>query len=248
MSFSIVIPSRNATNLVACIKAIRDVGGETSRIIVVDDGVDFNEWECRGLVNDDLWQLGVELVDGVKPFCYARNCNLGIRAAGEDDVILLNDDALLKTPEGFSKLHAIAQHNMAYGIISSSCNNVGNMNQQHRGLPNFPVLRHEPRMVCFIAVLIKRSTIKHVAEYEEESGTCEHFPGLLDQRFGSGGFEDDDYCLRVRRAGLKIGIFDGCFVDHTSLESTFRVPGGPGYNPRGADIFREKWGAGNHDL
>ena len=69
---------------------------------------------------------------------------------------------------------------------------------------------------------------------------------MLDERFVDYGMDDDDYSLRVRNAGLKIGIFDGCFVDHGSLKSSYR--GGPA---AGGDFrpnlrrFIEKWGVDN---
>ena len=62
-------------------------------------------------------------LEGVKPFIFARNCNLGIRAAGSDDVVLLNDDALLEYcrnngatifhPSGTCKMGLIATDPMA---------------------------------------------------------------------------------------------------------------------------------------
>ena len=79
MAFSIIIPSRNATNLVACVKAVR-AAGETASIIVVDDGVDWNQCDF------DRVYPQFHIVSGQKPFVFARNCNIGIRAAGEDDV------------------------------------------------------------------------------------------------------------------------------------------------------------------
>ena len=85
MGLSVIIPSKNPVNLAACITAIR-AAGETCRIIVVDDGLPaYNHG------------IGADTVLGHKPFVYSRNINLGIYAAGTDDVILLNDDALLKT-------------------------------------------------------------------------------------------------------------------------------------------------------
>ena len=115
--FSVVIPSRNIENLGLCVGAIRKAG-EACRIIVVDDGLSLSVF--RG--------LGIEAVLGIKPFCFARNVNLGIKAAGTDDVILLNDDALLVSKGGFTRLAEAAVRNPEYGILSSACNNVGNPN------------------------------------------------------------------------------------------------------------------------
>jgi hypothetical protein len=38
--------------------------------------------------------------------------------------------------------------------------------------------------------------------------------GLFDESFGFGNFEDDDYCLRVRKAGYRLCIAEDCFVFH----------------------------------
>lgn len=240
MSFSIVIPSRSESNLRACIGAIRDAG-ETCRIIVVWDG-DIPE-DGRKPLDESPSSLYAPLLQvvGIKPFNFSRNCNIGIVAAGDDDCLLLNDDALLRTSKGFSALEVAAHYveigpegiqRKPYGAVAAACNGVGNVNQ-HQQIGT--LLRVEPRMLCFTCVYIPRSTINRV--------------GLLDPRFTSYGFEDDDYCLRVRQAGLKLGIYDGCFVDHESLPSEFRKQGGPGADlSEGDRIFREKWGKGNHEL
>jgi GT2 family glycosyltransferase len=212
-NLSVVIPSRNAKNLEACVRFGIWAAGEQCRIIVVDDGL-------------GQWQDGIMYVEGVKPFIFSRNVNIGIRAAERDDVVILNDDAILQTPGGFSLLQQAAEERPEYGLIAATTNNVGNKNQ----LPRSIGLREDPVMVCFIAVLIPRRTINVV--------------GLLDERYCLDyGCEDNDYCEAVRRAGLKIGIHDGCFVDHKSLTSTFR--GNPtesmSYQWNYA-LFKQKWG------
>jgi GT2 family glycosyltransferase len=211
---TVVIPSRNDINAQACIKAIKAMDSDL-RIIIVDDG----------LSHPDKLE-GVQIIQGEKPFIFSRNVNIGIQAAGRDDVIILNDDALLQSQDGFSILREAAAFRPEFGIIGATSNAVGNRGQhpQHIGL------REDPRMVCFVAVLIPRSTLDTV--------------GFLDERFTAYGFEDDDYCLRVRKAGLKIGVHDDCFVDHTSLTSTFR--GDPLTSAQlagGQSIFESKWGS-----
>jgi len=197
-----------------CINAIRGAG-ETCRIIVVDDGLDHKP-------------DGATYVAGIKPFCFSRNANIGIRAAGEDDVVLLNDDALLRTPGGFTLLQREAKEHPEYGLIAATTNNVGNPNQ----LPQGKGLRAERRMVCFVCVLIPRLTLDIV--------------GGLDERFIAYGHDDDDYCLRVRLARFRIGIHDGCFVDHATLPSTFRGSAhASGDLKQNAAIFRAKWGRDN---
>jgi GT2 family glycosyltransferase len=225
MSFSVVIPSKTWSNLRACVRSVRDAG-ETCPIIVADNGLASRAG-------------GLRYIDYSGRFVFARAVNLGILAAGNDDILVLNDDALLETPHGFSMMHETLKANPGYGMLSAALSDVGNPNQLKDGGQAFPgmrpVIRDEPRMLCMVAALIPRLAIGIV--------------GLLDQRFTAYGFEDDDYCLRIRQAGLKLGVFDGCFVDHSTLPSTFRRPGGGPYDlETGAQIFREKWGKENHEL
>ena len=95
---TVVIPSKTASNFLACAEAVRRHEPEL-QIVLVDDGMD-HSW----LPRPDL--MPCYGIKGQKPFIFARNVNIGIRFAGRDDVVLLNDDALLDTrripdsPEG----------------------------------------------------------------------------------------------------------------------------------------------------
>jgi tetratricopeptide (TPR) repeat protein/GT2 family glycosyltransferase len=67
----------------------------------------------------------------------------------------------------------------------------------------------------------------------------------LDERFGSGNFEDDDFCIRARLAGFHIRIAQDAFVHHTGSQ-TFK---GAKIDYRQAmlrnwDLFRAKWQMG----
>jgi GT2 family glycosyltransferase len=63
--------------------------------------------------------------------------------------------------------------------------------------------------MAFVCLLIPRRTIDRV--------------GLLDERYCPDyGVEVLDYCESCSRGGLKVGVFDGCCVDHGSLTSSFR--------------------------
>src|SRR5688572_17476716 len=54
--------------------------------------------------------------------------------------------------------------------------------------------------VTFFCVLLTRNLIKKV--------------GLLDDKFFPGGFEDDDYCARIRAVGIKIWLARDVFMHH----------------------------------
>ena len=225
MSFSVVILSKNIDNLRPCITAVR-THEPGARVIVVDDGIEDRYIEDPRLKGPNT--VPVEYVPGEKPFVFARNVNIGIRHAGNDDVVLLNDDAILKTPDGFSRMELTIMSHSKYGLIAPVCDSVGNPNQMVR--LKREGLRDEPRMVCFVCVYIPRSTINIV--------------GLLDERYVGYGMDDDDYCLSVRRAGLKIGVYDFCYVDHTTLRSSYRFHQSADFRPN-LKLFIQKWGTDN---
>ncbi len=217
MNLTVVIPSKTASNLFPCVEAVRRHEPE-ARIVIVDDTPD------HSLVAAPNWMPAVT-VEGVKPFIYARNCNLGIRTAGSDDVILLNDDALLESAGGFAAMQRAAELHPEYGVLGAVTNVTGQPLQRPQGIG----LREVPH-IAFVCVLIPRRTIDRV--------------GLLDERYCLDyGVEDLDYCEATRRAGLKVGVFDPCFVDHGRLISSFRGdPSAPRSFARNKALFDDKWG------
>jgi glycosyltransferase involved in cell wall biosynthesis len=223
LAFSIILPSRNESNLRACVGAIR-AAGETCRVIVVWDGSPYD----GPPFDDEMLIKETDVRFGEIPFSWPRNVNIGILAAGDDDVVIMGDDALLKTPMGLSRMRSAMATRPHLGVLSAGCNGVGNANQRPNGgrlgwQPS-AVVRPEPRMLCFITVMVPRAVINVV--------------GFLDQRFNSYACADDDYTL---------GVFDGCFVDHESLPSTFRAPGIDSSLEHGKRMFLEKWGVSNDE-
>ena len=249
MSFSIIIPSRNIENLLRCVAAIRSAG-ELARVIVIWDGdetpsIDWSTFPDHGSGCYFHW--------GPTPFCFARNCNIGIRAAGADDVFIWNDDALLEAKPESRPLtdmvraieYSIFESNQPWGVVSCAVSGhagqaylSANVTAEWRGKPRSLWPIREPmsrKMVPFTAVYIPRRVIDAV--------------GLLDDRFAGEingepvyGGEDDAYCYECRKRGFSIGVFDGAVVNHGVLPSTFR-PDGKGRSIEGARMrFQEIYG------
>jgi len=142
------------------------------------------------------------------------------------DCILLNDDALLQSPHGFSLVQSEQARRPEFAIIGATTRVTGQLLQFPQQGPHAG-LRLVPH-IAFVCVFIPRSTLNHPAiGYLDESYVC--------------GWEDRDYCEAVNRAGMQIGVHDGCYVDHGSLVSTVRGPGGKGYDKAGEATFRAKW-------
>ena len=215
--FSVVILSENADNLIPCVRAVmaNEPDLPPDRIIVVDDG-------ARAVAESKL--PGIRWVSGEKPFNFARNANLGV-AKSTGTIILLNDDALLLTPGGFSSMCRAAAGNPEFGVISATTNLASNPAQHPRGMG----LREDTN-VAFVCALIPREAWESI--------------GVLDERYCLDyGVEDRDYCHRIALAGMKVGISDDCFVDHGYLTSSYRgEPHASRSFERNYNLFKEKWG------
>lgn len=255
MSFSIIIPTRSRENLLACVSTIR-AAHETARIIIVDDFRDRDEarfLQEQGPENvRNTWPLdlnGCMWVRGIEPFVFSRNINLGITAADDDDVILLNDDALLKTHYGFIFLAAESKDKPEYGILAAAVDGACGCVEQN-AQPGTRVRTVKHHTVVFIAVYIRREVLTLLMS--TPGGVAHTNTWWLDQRFSDYGYDDDDMCERVRQLGLSLGVFDGCVVDHGTLKSAYRHPMGQVVNgipvAASSDLapnrkrFIDKWG------
>lgn len=144
---------------------------------------------------------------------YAAGNNDGIEMASGDIVVLLNNDTLV--PSGW--LEALVQvfdENKKAGLVGPITNSSGN--EQCVALPNLTEknfhtiasdyttrqkdVRFNTLRMGFFCVAIKRQVITDI--------------GLLDDGFGIGMFEDDDYCVRATSAGYDLVVAEDCFVYH----------------------------------
>src|SRR5207302_10529555 len=87
----------------------------------------------------------------------------------------------------------------------------------------------EVETLAFFCVAIRRNLLEEV--------------GLLDEAYGLGFFEDDDYCRRVAERGYRMVIADDVFVHHhlsVSWQTLGRKAGEQ--MTRNRALFEEKWG------
>lgn len=240
--YSVIIPSKMLSNLVPCVERLMKMEPDLSddRVVIVDDGVEWTT-EARDLMAD-CRIVRNERVDG--KFIFSRAINIGIRSTyhrvpvqlhglrptevlggPQRHVILLNDDALLETPYGFTVLVEAANEHREFGLIGATTNITGQPAQQPRGIG----LREVPTF-AFVCVLVPLWTLQRV--------------GLMDERYALDyGCEDADYIEAVTRTGFKVGVHDGCYVDHGSLQSTYRGdPKAPRSFRQNLGLLMQKWG------
>lgn len=235
--FSVIVPSRNWSNLSLCVGLIRRHEGPDAEIIIVDDGLDLPiDLPPAFHTPTTHW------VRGIKPFVFARNVNHGVTAVQllhqdwlHRTFVIMNDDALLQTQYGLTSLcYAAARERASYGVVSAgitdACCNPKIRAQVRPYNPADPGLEQVTNvgpMAPFICVAIRGLMWAEV--------------GGLDERYVDYGFDDDDFCRTVRKQGKAIGVYKGCVVAHGSLPSTFRSTGHCPLEPNKAR-FLAKWG------
>ena len=144
---------------------------------------------------------------------YAGGNNDGIKASNGDYIILLNNDTLV-SPGWLEQILSPFKTDPMIGMVGPVSNSVGN--EQRINIPDIDENNYiekaaeyitknsaeftDTQRLGFYCVALRKSAVNEV--------------GLLDEKFGIGMFEDDDYCIRFRKAGFKLIITDGCFIYH----------------------------------
>ncbi len=182
---------------------------------------------------------------GPEPFSFPRNANIGIRAAGRADVFLVNDDVQFLEAGSVGKLARIAHEHPEVGVLSPVFEGrVGNPLQEAATWrnrttidPGVTLIKNPivtERRLCFTGVYIRRAVLDLVGE--------------LDEQFDGYGRDDDDYCRRVRNAGLKLAVTPEVVMRHgfgaEQHSASFKRAGYPrsGIDPRMTQLYAQKWG------
>lgn len=239
---SVIVLAWNRWDLTErCLRALEQTTNPLNRdVLVVDNGsTDGTSRQLR----DYPWVRVLALPENVG---FVRGTNAGIRACPEDrDVVLLNNDskplehgwlerlaeAAVPQDVGIVGCRLLASQgvlgNAGAWILPDDCWGEG-FGSFERDIGQLAGLREVP-ILQFACVYIPRRTLSAV--------------GLLSEEFVS-YFEDADYCLRVRDAGLRVLCHGDVSVLHDSHGST---EADPGLRRRVFEesrvAFRRLWGA-----
>ena len=240
---SIVILTHNQLPLTrSCIDSIRLLTDEPYELVLVDNGSTDGTPDYLKALAASAERVSVVLNAENRGF--PAGCNQGLTVARGEQVLLLNNDTVVTTGWLSRLLHAL-HSDPKVGLAGPCSNRVSG--EQHvpvtysegdlNGLDGFAwewgrrhdgVAEETDRLVGF-CLLIARAVIDAI--------------GLLDEGFGVGNFEDDDYCRRAAGAGFRAVIARDAFVHHVG-GATFRAAD-VDYESllrENARKFRAKWG------
>ncbi|MBI3551062.1 MAG: glycosyltransferase family 2 protein [Elusimicrobia bacterium] len=211
---SIIILCHNDRKyLRGCVASIRRFTPEPHELIFVDN--DSQDGAYEDLVRiQKTSKVPVRVIRNKENRFFAGGNNQGMRAARGENLVLLNADTVV-TPGWLSGLADCAKRDERVGLVGPYTNQAAGLqvlwppsygtpkelpewsrawSRERRGRA-----RQAPWLVGF-CFLIPRRVVGEV--------------GLLDERFGPGGFEDYDYCLRVRLAGYELAIAEDVYIHH----------------------------------
>lgn len=172
---------------------------------------------------------------------FARGNNQAIRQARGENIVLLNSDAVV-TPGWLDGLLSCAERDSSIAAVGPVTNNASDPRQRVKsGCAELSRLdafarRHahrrrgswsEVHRLIGFCLLLKRSAVERV--------------GLLDERFYPGGYEDYDYCLRLRQAGYKIALAEDVYVHHFGQRSYVSAEARLKAVRANREVFLDKW-------
>ncbi|NIT55763.1 MAG: glycosyltransferase, partial [Aliifodinibius sp.] len=209
-------------------------------VIVVDNGS--RDGTVRYLKQWVTKQPYYHLIRNSKNKGFPAGNNQGIRKARGDYILLLNNDVVV-TEDWLSGLVQAIERDNSLGLVGPMTNYISGMQlerdvtyQNQKELQEFAKAyrqRHQGelqtvhRLIGF-CLMIKKQVIDDI--------------GLLDERFGKGNYEDDDFCLRANLADYKLAIAREVFIHHYG-NSSFSGGNVDYLNSlaKNRDIFIEKW-------
>ncbi len=248
---SLIILTHNQLRITrACLESVLLHTREPFELIVVDNASTDATVEYLHSLEAQLNSVphefcrGLTVIENAVNAGFAGGNNQGMAVAKGAYLLLMNNDVVV-TPYWLTRLLACARRNPNVGLVGPMTNYVSGPqkvnNPTYRldsldGLDEFAqtyAREHAGesescwRVVGF-CMLVKRAVVEKI--------------GGLDNRFGLGNFEDDDFSLRATLAGFESWIARDCYVHHfgsqtfadLNLDYTASLK-------RNWEIFKNKW-------
>jgi GT2 family glycosyltransferase/glycosyltransferase involved in cell wall biosynthesis/Flp pilus assembly protein TadD len=238
---SVVILTYNALDYTKrCVDSLLEHTNYPHEIIFVDNGsTDGTKDYLRGVVASNP---NYQLIDNKTNRGFAAGNNQGVRAARGTYVLLLNNDVLVGDGWLESMVSAL-ERDERIGMVGPITNYISGRQR----LTDIPYQRDDEfygfattvrtanrgkvtprRRIAGFAILTRK------ALFDELGG--------LDESFGSGNYEDDDFCLRAREKGYAIMVDESTYIHHFGSRSFTENQIDYGASlKKNEQLFRTKW-------
>ncbi|MDD2502825.1 MAG: glycosyltransferase [Clostridia bacterium] len=210
-------------------------------LIIVDNASTDGTREFLLKLAEEKDNFKIILNDANMGFAVANN--QGIKIAAGYYIVLLNNDTIVTTG-WLGKLIRVLESADDVGMVGPATNSSGNESQidvsyntinemeifAYDYMARFKNMHFEVDMLAMFCVISKRSIIEKI--------------GLLDEQFGIGMFEDDDYAMRLKEQGYRLLCAQGVFVHHFGKASFKRISEENYYKlfKGNRKKFEKKWG------
>lgn len=207
---SIILLSYNTYSLTkTCIESIRRFTPPGSYEIIVIDNAS-TDASLAWLKE----QTNIRLILNDENKGFPAGCNQGMEIAAEgNDILLLNSDTIV-TPRWLVNLQQALYSSPDVGAVScvtNRCSNFQRVGVEYNDLEGLielaehvnhsnPALWEKRILLIGFCLLIKNAAFRQV--------------GFLDEVFTPGNCEDDDYCLRLIKAGYTLLLCKDTFIHH----------------------------------
>jgi len=198
---SIIIPVYNSLDFtLQCLRYLQANTTGEFEVIIVDDGSNVSTRTTLSEIE------GVQIVHQKSNLGFARACNQGAKHARGEFLIFLNNDTV-PMRGWLSAMLASARHSKNTGVVGSKLVYPGSGKIQHAGVGfnhrNQPYHMYQfcPRDIADAAVERKVDAVTGACLLTRSA--LFHAHGGFDEQFRN-GYEDIDYCMRVRTNGADV--------------------------------------------
>ncbi len=240
---SFIIVTYNNCNLThLCVESIfRNTTYPNYEVILVDNASSDDTRNYLRYLSRTSDRIKVILND--KNFGFAKANNQGLKIATGEFLVLLNNDTVV--PRGWFDPLLRHLENPTIGLVGPVTNFVGNeakidIDYQTLDEMEFFADRYtsthagktfDIMVLAMFCVAMRRNVFEDI--------------GFLDEKFGIGMFEDDDYSNRIREKGLRVVCAEDAFVHHFGQAAFKQLIESGEYQKIWATnqaYYEEKWG------